>query len=625
MSQGINLSLEHTTRSDALIALHAFTKYLIPLQPRSKVAHFDLIRRQRGHLSAQYCLPETSWKLFLHEPPTEAEAREWLQIDSEVNWAVVLGKRSGLMVAEEDGGTLPFPPGQTVTAESQRGAHYYFLWRPDLQNTKSPDDWELRVNDCYVVAPGSVHESGHIYRWKPRHGPDELTPSVLLVEPSLFTPSATTQPDKAHRQDSSVIVEGSRHSTLVSLAGSMRRVNMSESAIRAGLLAENNTKCQPPLPKEEVQRIAHDIASKPATAGQNRRQTATPTIARPPTEEFTLAELMSRNFPEPEYVLKDMITADLNILGGPQKSGKSILVQGVSLAVALGGVALGRVPVERRGIAYLAYEDKPQLLQKRFRDLLDDGAPPNNFHILTRSPTIVDSGLEHLDSWLCQQPDVGLVVIDTLARFRGDEGNRTNVYMNDYQVVSNIKRLCDDRKLACILIHHTRKEAHDDPINELTGSTGLTAACDSVSRLKRARGAADGSLLVTGRCLPDQEFALRFDGSVSAWTLLGLQADYVLSTRRQNILDVVKAAGAAVTPKEVADELPEEKYATVKSTMWRMLQSGELSQPETGKYAPPSASLQPPQPSDLQLPLLDIANTKSVEPITAEEDWRVQL
>jgi hypothetical protein len=51
-----------------------------------------------------------------------------------------------------------------------------------------------------------------------------------------------------------------RNRTLASLAGTMRRRGMSHAAIEAALLADNETRCDPPLPPDEVRRIAASVS-----------------------------------------------------------------------------------------------------------------------------------------------------------------------------------------------------------------------------------------------------------------------------------------------------------------------------------------------------------------------------
>lgn len=56
------------------------------------------------------------------------------------------------------------------------------------------------------------------------------------------------------------IPEGERDNTLTSLAGSMRRRGMTEEEIFASLKAVNETRCDPPLPEDQVRKVARSVA-----------------------------------------------------------------------------------------------------------------------------------------------------------------------------------------------------------------------------------------------------------------------------------------------------------------------------------------------------------------------------
>jgi putative DNA primase/helicase len=69
------------------------------------------------------------------------------------------------------------------------------------------------------------------------------------------------------------IRNGQRNATLTSLAGSMRRNNMSEAEMRAALLVTNRDRCDPPLADEEVARIAASVARyEPAPSASNHAE-----------------------------------------------------------------------------------------------------------------------------------------------------------------------------------------------------------------------------------------------------------------------------------------------------------------------------------------------------------------
>ncbi len=59
----------------------------------------------------------------------------------------------------------------------------------------------------------------------------------------------------------STLGEGERNAALTSMAGSLRRRGMSESGIVAALRAENEARCVPPLPEEEVLAVARSVCT----------------------------------------------------------------------------------------------------------------------------------------------------------------------------------------------------------------------------------------------------------------------------------------------------------------------------------------------------------------------------
>ena len=72
-----------------------------------------------------------------------------------------------------------------------------------------------------------------------------------------------------------------------------------------------------------------------------------------------------------------------------------------------------------------------------------------------------------------------------------------------------------------MLIHHLRKLHNDDPMNMISGSTGLSGAADSTFVLqKNSRLANVASLHCTGRDIPDRTLKLEFGEEDHVWKLL---------------------------------------------------------------------------------------------------------
>jgi hypothetical protein len=125
---------------------------------------------------------------------------------------------------------------------------------------------DTRADGGYIVLPPSEIEDGKAYRWAPGLELDE--PPASLPEPPAWlvqqldqlasgTPIATTV---GADPGSNTIPSGQRNATLARLAGTMRRVGMSQPEIAAALQQVNLDRCIPPLTPREVERIAASVA-----------------------------------------------------------------------------------------------------------------------------------------------------------------------------------------------------------------------------------------------------------------------------------------------------------------------------------------------------------------------------
>ena len=130
---------------------------------------------------------------------------------------------------------------------------------------------ELRSTGHQTVFPGSVHESGELIEWASegqpavvastalRRGVDALADEVCRRLGVELTVKAAITPTK----DGSQIKKGGRKLTLVSYAGTMRRVGMTENEMLAALRTINNDRCVPPLEDSEIQDVARSVAKYP--------------------------------------------------------------------------------------------------------------------------------------------------------------------------------------------------------------------------------------------------------------------------------------------------------------------------------------------------------------------------
>ena len=232
---------------------------------------------------------------------------------------------------------------------------------------------------------------------------------------------------------------------------------------------------------------------------------------------ITAEDLQNRTYDPTPFLVDELIPEGLHILAGAPKIGKSWLALWLCLCVSQ-GQPLWNFATTQGEALYLSLEDSFQRIQTRLFDLTEDAPPTLHFAIMADT---LKHGLEQqIEQFWTEHPDTKLVVIDTLQRVRS-AGSDSNLYANDYQDIGLLKRLADRRQIAILLIHHLRKLHDDDPMNMISGSTGLSGAADSAFVLqKNARSANAASLHCTGRDIPDRTLKLEVGEEDHIWKLL---------------------------------------------------------------------------------------------------------
>lgn len=194
---------------------------------------------------------------------------EWFYRYPFLNVGIRTGTESGLLVLDMDpdhGGEeslvylerrIPFNFSATLTAETGSGGfHYYFLYdKPDISVSAGliGDGLDIRGQNGLVIAPGSLHISGHLYRWlnlvKPLPAPEGLI--QLLRE---------VQPKRGARQVPAYIEDGKRRVALLAFGGAMRAWGCDAEEIYAALWEINERRCKTPCPEDHIWAIAVDCA-----------------------------------------------------------------------------------------------------------------------------------------------------------------------------------------------------------------------------------------------------------------------------------------------------------------------------------------------------------------------------
>jgi len=301
---------------------------------------------------------------------------------------------------------------------------------------------------------------------------------------------------------------------------------------------------------------------------------------------MSAAELMGLELPPVRWAVPGVLPEGVTILAGKPKMGKSWLGLGACVSVAAGGRALGKIPTERGVALYLGLEDNRRRLQRRLKKILNGRSAPDGLEVYWEWPQLDHGGVEALDSWLQAHPETRLVVLDTLKKIRPRDGQSRSVYDLDYEALEPLVGLAAAHGVAILVVHHLRKLEAGDPLDMISGSTGLTGGVDGALVLKRDRGKQDATLMVDGRDIEEpSELALRWDADIASWSLMGDAEEFRMSEERRGIVNLLRRVGEPLGPKDIAQVLGR-NYGAVRVMLSEMVKDGLLASPSRGKYIP---------------------------------------
>jgi hypothetical protein len=226
--------------------------------------------------------------------------------------------------------------------------------------------------------------------------------------------------------------------------------------------------------------------------------------------------LLSTPLPATRFIVDNLLPEGLHLLAGAPKTGKSWLALWTCLCVSK-GKPMWALPTAQGTVLYLCLEDSYARIQNRLFQITDDA--PDTLHFANLSDSIGGGLEDQIKQFLAEHPDTVLVVIDTLQKIR-DIIPETNSYANDYRELSLLKELADQHHIALLLIHHLRKMNDNDPMNMISGTTGLSGVTDSNFVLKRKDRSSPGAELhCTGRDIESRTLELAFRQGPHTWEL----------------------------------------------------------------------------------------------------------
>jgi len=166
----------------------------------------------------------------------------------------------------------PLP--ETFTVKTRPGRYHYYYGYPfdgrEYRPVHVDGFLDILAAGSLAVAPGSIHKKTK----QPYQICNDIEIADLPEWARLFLlEKNNTKPSKNKRvvvnSDDGTIGEGGRNNHLTRIAGSLLNTDLDSDSIKNTLLAENKTKCNPPLDDSEVLQIHRSMTKKGSTKSYN--------------------------------------------------------------------------------------------------------------------------------------------------------------------------------------------------------------------------------------------------------------------------------------------------------------------------------------------------------------------
>lgn len=300
-------------------------------------------------------------------------------------------------------------------------------------------------------------------------------------------------------------------------------------------------------------------------------------------ERYTAAELGAMLFNPLPYIVDPILAPGATLLVGKPKVNKSWLVQEISLAVASGERACGEWTTHAGDVLFFACEDNRRRMRGRLDKLRPHWELPKNLTIQFGAHSLSDGFEDDVKGWADSVAAPRLVVIDTLHFARPRRPYDRLSYQADYTEASALTAFAAEMQLAILAVHHMRKMDAEDPLDAVSGTTGLAAGFDTVLAMSRT---PEGLIKLEGRGrdIAPVDLALRFESDPARWSVMGDPVLAAASKERRAILDCLGQVGEA-GPKEIARRTGL-SAESVRQMLGKMSKEGLIKRTGYGSYAP---------------------------------------
>lgn len=450
---------------------------------------------------------------FLDASKDETQVKSWWTKHPEANIGIATGDVSGGLVVidvdidEEDGkhGDETFADWQnnngcfidSLTAITGGGGkHYYFQSSEAFPSAAGyMPDIDIRANGGYVVAPGSIHPNGRPYYF------DDEDQQITCVQDDSDVEfflheyfrlgGKSKDGEKKKKFEVPDKVTKDRNTFLTSLQGRLASEGIyTIDEIKAQIRTINQTRCEPPLSDDELERTIFKSTEKwieKAKTETTKKKSETIDVNNLEFPELTKAsDLEDEEIPDlAVYVGIDeevpFIVEGTCILSAKSKLGKSWLSLELCDAITKGNEFLG-YKTKKCSALYFDFETGKKVRQNRLRKLTKIVGPrEQTFYIVDKAYRMHEGFEQQVEYYMNKDPNIGIIVIDVFTKVVKTKPKDINDYEYYYDVISGLNEISRKYHLSIVLVCHDRKTVDPaDPFANILGSTALQGATDQM-------------------------------------------------------------------------------------------------------------------------------------------------
>tara|TARA_B110000008_G_scaffold16961_1_gene15822 strand:+ start:438 stop:1367 length:930 start_codon:yes stop_codon:yes gene_type:complete len=286
-------------------------------------------------------------------------------------------------------------------------------------------------------------------------------------------------------------------------------------------------------------------------------------------EVTSAMELLGQEIDELQFLLDPILPSiGLAMLAGPPKAGKSWFCLDIAQ----------QLTDEGHEVYYIAAEDNSRRLKERLEQKAFKFPQNLKIHAGLSQPHPVPRGKDAITyiEEIYKKYKPNCIIVDTVASVLKPTANTKNydVTVQEYEA---LRQLAANLGIAILVVHHTKKQTDytQTPIEQILGSTGISATVETLMIMQNISGKRDRSLFVTGKDVEQDEFLLKWNGGgfdlhedVLTAKLGGAQKevlDYIKQnpecTQKQVVCGIKKGQGRV---SKLINQLLEKNLITIK-------------------------------------------------------------